>query len=103
MGRWLQNKQSETGGMAKYTLSCSVILGKKREPFLGKTIFGGAATKKGKKGATEGWSLSQTSVDHRVVKLNWHRTSWQKRDGQLMTLIARVTCESLYWSYVVTG
>ena len=36
------------------TLCCSVTPGKKREPFLGKTIFSGAATKKrGKKGATE--------------------------------------------------
>ena len=36
-----------------WSLSCSVTL-EKKEPFLGKTIFSGAATqKKGKKGATE--------------------------------------------------
>ena len=48
----------EKAQLVSRVLSSSVTLGKKREPFLGKTFFSGAATqKKGKKGATEQLSV----------------------------------------------
>ena len=54
---------------SKLRLSCSVTLGKK-EPFLGKTIFSGAATKKWKKGATEQLSRSQPRGVRVIVLLH---------------------------------
>ena len=53
---------------------------KNREPFLGKTIFGGAATKKRKKGATEQLSRRKPR-DPKGIKRKQRKPSETKRRG----------------------